>query len=359
MEYVQNSVPQQLAKGTSISQARTLVLFSISVAIYLFAMHWRIGLEVADDGAFFLRYAQNMLAGEFWVWNLGEAPVWGASAPFYPVLLAIAMFLGLSPEHSIIVVGSLLTAMSFSFLVILLARRLSPIAGIAFLVFTAMDSGAMYFSVGGLESPLTFLLLSLAIWSLFNSRNPWVIGVAAGLLMINKLDLIPAGGLLLLAAWVRDRKLPVRAIIIAAVIAIAWYVFAWLYFGAPVPNSFLTKSLHQDNLPKIINWTWFGSFVYWGSAHKWLTALAIPGLLINTRKNLPLIIFLTGTLAAHTVAYTIKYPFEPYNWYCMPSVFCLIILACVGLKNILSLLSRPKQPRQELTAAIATIFLGT
>jgi hypothetical protein len=132
-----------------------------------------------------------------------------------------------------------------------------------------------------------------------------------------------------------------------------------LYFGATVPNSFLTKSLHQDNLPKIIDWTWFGNFVYWGGAHKWLTALAIPGLLINTRKNLPLLIFLTGTLAAHTIAYTIKYPFEPYNWYCMPSVFCLITLACIGLKNILSLLSRPKQPRQVLTAVIATIFLGT
>lgn len=359
MEYVQDAARQQLAEKTTTPQIKTLALFIFSFIAYLLAMYWRIGLEVADDGAFFLRYAQNMLAGQFWVWNLGEAPVWGASAPFYPVLLAIAMFFGLSPEHSIIVVGSLLTALSFSFLVVLFARQLSLAAGLAFLVFTAMDTGTMYFSVGGLESPLTLLLLSLAAWSLFRSRSLSLIGAVAGLLMANKLDLAPIGGLLLLALWARNRAFPIRAFFVAGIIALAWYGFAWLYFGAPVPNSFLTKSLHQEDLPKIIDWTWFGTFVYWGGAHKWLTLLAIFGSSINFKKNLHILIFLIGTLATHTIAYTVKYPFEPYNWYCMPSVFCLIVLACLGINNILSTLENRISKNKITIIASTALILST
>ena len=63
--------------------------------------------ELSDDGAFFLRYAQNTLNGHFWVWNVGEAPIWGASAPFYPFLLAIPLGF-FSPLESAIVIGAVL-----------------------------------------------------------------------------------------------------------------------------------------------------------------------------------------------------------------------------------------------------------
>jgi len=60
-----------------LNPTQLLALFCGIVLVLLFAMHYRLGMELADDGAFFLRYAENMLKGEFWVWNLGEAPVWG------------------------------------------------------------------------------------------------------------------------------------------------------------------------------------------------------------------------------------------------------------------------------------------
>lgn len=308
-----------------------LALFCGIVLVLLFAMKYRLGLELADDGAFFLRYAENMLKGEFWVWNPGEAPVWGASAPLYPLVIAIPMALGLSPEAAIVGVGLALASVSIASVTLMLGHRFGVIAGLAFLVFSVLDTGMMYFSGAGLETPLTIALLAFALWTLLYQPSAWVVGLAAGLLMMNKLDLVPVGGLLLLAHWFQNKRFPQVAVMIAVAIALAWYGFAWWHFGAPVPNSFLTKSLHQNNQPKSIDWTWFGGFLLWVGIHKWLTGLSVFAAWREGRTLLPLVVLLGGMLTVHLIAYTIKYPFEPYNWYAMPSLFALLVGGAIGL----------------------------
>lgn len=334
-----------------------LGVFAFSIVVYLFALYYRVGLEVADDGAFFLRYAENIISGNFWVWNEGEHPVWGASAPLYPLLIAVPIMLGVTPEQAIVATGMVVVALSFSWLVVILSARFGYVAGFSFLAFSAMDSGAMYFSVGGLETPLTFFLLVFAIWSILESKKLWLIGAIAGLLMVQKLDLVPIAGLLLLGLWVREKRMPLQAVLVAAIVGAAWYVFAWCYFGAPVPNSFLTKSLHQDNFNRIIDWTWFSKFVFFGGMHKWLVVLAISGVVINFKKNIPVLIVLVGTLVTHTVAYTVKYPFEPYNWYCMPSVFSLIMIASLGAYNIQQKLKEILPSAPMIGGGVVTLFI--
>ncbi len=314
-----------------LAPAQLLALFCSIVLLLLFSMHYRLGLELADDGAFFLRYAENMLKGEFWVWNLGEAPVWGASAPLYPLLIAFPMALGMSPETAIVGVGLTLSSVSLAAVTLMLGHRFGFIAGLAFLVFAALDTGVMYFSGSGLETPLTLALLTFALWTLLYKPRALVIGVSAGLLAVNKLDLVPIGALLLVAHWLSDKRFPIAAVMIAAAIALTWYGFAWWHFGAPVPNSFLTKTLYQNNQPKIIDWTWFGGFVFWTGIHKWLTFLSVFALWRSGRTMLPILVLLGGLLLVHVTAYTIKYPFEPYNWYAMPSLFALLVGGAVGL----------------------------
>lgn len=310
---------------------QVLALFCGSVIVLLLSMHYRLGVELADDASFFLRYAENMLKGEFWVWNLGEAPVWGASAPLYPLIIALPMALGMSPEAAIVGVGLALSSVSLAAVALMLGHRFGFITGIAFLAFSAMDTGMMYFSGAGLETPLTIALLAFALWTLLYKPSAWVIGVSAGLLMVNKLDLVPVGGLLLLAHWLQDKRFPKIPLMVASIIALVWYGFAWWHFGAPVPNSFLTKSLHQNDHPKIIDWTWFGGFVLLVGIHKWLTGLSVLAVWRKDRALLPLILLLGGGLLVHLVAYTIKYPFEPYNWYAMPALFFLLVGGASGL----------------------------
>lgn len=321
--------------GIAGSRRGALAFFTLALLVYVAAMYVRLGVELADDGAFFVRYAENMAKGEFWVWNLGEAPVWGASAPLFPVLLAIPIALGFPSVPSLIVTSIGLGSLALAGVATLLLLQFGFVAGFTFLVMTALDTGIMYFSGAGLESPLTFALLALGVAGLLCPRMTGTLGLAAGLLMVNKLDLVPAGGLLLLALWLRDRRFPLRATVIAGVIAAAWYGFAWAHFGYPVPNSFLTKSLHQNDFPTSLTWKWFSQYIFLVGIHLPMAVFAV--LALFWRQNLPLAVFLLGTVAVHTVAYTIKYPFEPYNWYGMPALFGLFTLGAIGFAGVMGL----------------------
>ncbi|MGX5668981.1 hypothetical protein ACWKW9_23720 [Rhizobium daejeonense] len=334
-----------------------LFLFILLTVVFLMSMQYRLGPEVADDGAFFLRYAENMVKGEFWVWNLGEAPVWGASAPLFPLLVAAPIALGVPPITSLIAVSMALSAVSLSLIVLMLGHRFGIVAGLAFFVFASLDTGMMYFSGAGLESPLTIALLAAALWALLYGSNGIILGVIAGLLAVNKLDLLPVAGLLIAARWLETRNFPWVAVVVAGTISAVWYGFAWLYFGAPVPNSFLTKSLHQDDLPKSIDWTWFAGFVFWTGIHKKIL-LVIPFIvLLDLRRLAPTLLFIVGTLVIHTIAYTIKYPFEPYNWYAMPSLFSLMVLAALGLSGFANLVSKKGMGQLHVIAPVALLVV--
>jgi len=304
-----------------------------ALALFVLSMSLRLGPELADDGAFFLRYAENILRGEFWVWNPGEAPVWGASAPLYPFVVALPMALGIAPVPALIGTGMALMATALTLTGVVLREHFGWMAGLAFVTLAAFDTGLMYFGGAGLESPLTLLLMAVAVWAVVARVGGVAVGTIAGLLMVHKLDLVPAGGLLLVATWLRDRRPPLKAAVVATLIGTCWYAFAWFQFGLPVPNSFLTKFLHQDALPRIIDWRWFGNYVLFAGFHRWLLFLAPLAFVFGSTLR-PLAVLLFGVVAVHLLAYTSSPPFEPYNWYGMPSVFALLVLAAIGIRAI-------------------------
>jgi hypothetical protein len=320
------------AGGPAAGRVGNLVFFLVALAVYVVAISLRRGAEVADDGAFFLRYAENMIRGEFWVWNPGEAPVWGASAPLYPLLLALPMALGLPAMETVVVTGVALAGAALAGMATLLRQKFGMLPALAFLAVSALDTGVMYFSASGLETPLTLALLALGVAALLTKRLGWALGIVAGLLMVNKLDLVPAGGLLLVAAWMRDGRFPRRAVLEAAVIAAAWYGFAWLYFGVPVPNSFLTKALYQGHLPVITSWHWFIDYAFRAGLHPVLALLSVACLF--DRRLRPLAVYLLGTAVIQALAYSLKPPFEPYNWYGVPAVFAVMTLGAIGFARL-------------------------
>ncbi|SAL84176.1 hypothetical protein AWB67_06613 [Caballeronia terrestris] len=332
------------------------LLFICAAAVFLYAIHRRIGIELPDDAAFFLRYADNAAQGHFWVWNIGEAPVWGASAPFFPLLLVPLITLGVPSVTSIVWASALLSAASLAAMAVLIARRFGFLSAIAFVVLGALDTGTMFYAGTGLETPLTFALISFALFALLERRGEVAIGIAAGLLAIHKMDLIPVGGLLVLAYSWQTRRMPIRSAVLALVIACLWYGFAWWYFGAPVPNSFLTKALHQNDFVNIIDWRWFGSTVYYRFDHWPLSLLALLGLVRLRKGFAPLLLLMLGLLAVHLAAYTVKHPFEPYDWYCMPSLLVLLILASAGVGFIGELLGARGNKRL-LVGAVSVLLL--
>jgi hypothetical protein len=71
-----------------------------------------------------------------------------------------------------------------------------------------------------------------------SSRRLWLLGAALFLLRIDGLLLF--GLLALSLAW-RERRLPWRDIGLAFLVALPWLLFAFAYFGSPIPTSLIAK----------------------------------------------------------------------------------------------------------------------
>jgi hypothetical protein len=320
-----------LSMADNATQTRWHLLFVFfTFAIFIYSMQVRWGGAIADDGAFFLRYAENMQSLQFWVWNLGEEPIWGASAPLYALFLALLMALGISPMAAIVGGGAVLGASALSLVTWVLVRQFGYFTGLIFIAFACLDGHLMWFSgTAGLETPLSIGILAYGFWALVDRRSSIHVGVAAGLLAVNKIDLIPAAFFLIVAWGMITRSLPLKTIVIAALIAATWYVFAWAYFGLPVPNSVVTKALFQ-NKQKFITWMWFGNLLLVESNRYWFACLALAAVVLINKKTAPIVIFFGGLMATHLLVYTVKFPVEEYGWYAMPSLFSVIVLASIG-----------------------------
>lgn len=334
-------------------------IFLVTAAIFLWSMRLRMGPELADDGAFFLRYAENMTHGQFWVWNLGQHPVWGASAPLWPLVAAVPLALGAHPIGSIVGTGFALTAASLSALALMLYRRFGLVTAGAFVVFAALDSGLTYYAGAGLETPLTVAFIAVGVWVVLFHPPSWIAGLAVGFIMVNKIDLIPAGCALLAAVWLRDRSFPRAAAGTALAVIICWYSFAWAYFGQPVPNSFLTKTFDQGSQSRSINWTWMAKYALLSGSRPWASLFAVVATIRGALVRAPLVVFLGAVALFNLVAYTVEVPFEPYDWYAIPAVLSLAILAACGAGWLAERVTRTAGNRAWIGLATAAAVLAT
>ncbi|MDD2888673.1 MAG: hypothetical protein PHY66_12800 [Aliarcobacter sp.] len=336
------------------------VLFILAIIVYSFASYARWGGALADDGSFFLQYAKNMAAGEFWVWNLGEEPIWGSSAPLFPLFIAPLLKLGMDPINAILSVSIAFSVIAFSLVFVTIKYRFGTLSAIIFIIFTSLDSHLIWFGTNaGLETPLTFLLLSIGIMAILLAPEKSIyIGIIAGLLCVQKLDLIPAAVGLILAQMFYLKRISFVSIIIALVVALIWYGFAWIYFGLPLPNSFITKALHQGDQAVVNTREWFSTFVWIKDAHIYLFGAFVGTLLLFYKKiEWPLWIFLGAILVSHTIAYTIKFPFEPYDWYCMPSLFSLMVLGSISAAFIIEKIVLVFQEKRLIVFFIYSILI--
>ncbi|PVX82291.1 hypothetical protein [Paraburkholderia unamae] len=336
---------------------RLCALGIISAIIYVFSIHFRMGNALPDDAAFFLRYAENMAHGEYWVWNLGESPVWGASAPLFPLLLILPLKLGVDPTAAIIWTSTFVSVVSLTACSLMLAERFGLLAGIAFTVLSSLDTGLMYFAGSGLESPLTYAMLVFALYALLYRKSDVMVGLAAGLLAVQKLDLVPVAGLLLIAHFVMLRKLAWRGVFVALIIAATWYCFARFWFGAPVPNSFLTKAFHQNDFHRSIEWTWFANSLLFRFSHWIYVLLACLGIWKCSKRHFPVVLFALGAMCVHVAAYSIKYPFEPYDWYYMPALMLLTVLASLGVAQVASIVQLKKNLPEQFAGICGVALL--
>lgn len=275
-----------------------------------------------------------MTHGAFWKYNLQETPVWGASAPLWPLLISPFIQLGLNPIFAIHFVDVSCFLTSTILMATVFKKLFNFWIAILWVVFIGLDIRAdgrlLHFIMSGLETPLTALLLSLAFFLLIpNIKSSYLLAFVVTLLAIHKIDLIPCAGILYLVFCFENKKIDTLSLSLIALILASWYGFAWYYFGAPVPNSFITKAFHQEQMTKIIGHTWFIDYMLVESKRGLI--LFLPAVYSAWRNNKYFTIFALSIMITHTLAYSIKPPYEPYKWYIIPTLYSFWAIIVFGV----------------------------
>lgn len=211
------------------------VLYILIVAglLYAWFFEW-----AYDDPFITYRYAQNLINGVGFVYNPGLR-VQSTTTPLFALLLAgFSIFWSDLPK-----LANLLGALSLAVGAVLfwdLARTWkTPVVGYAALFLYPFFP--LLLTTMGSETPL-YLALCLGSFAAYARGNYTWTAIFSGLAVLTRPDGILVPIILALDYLIRIRRpIPWKAVIIFTVITIPWFIFAWIYFGTPLPVTLAAK----------------------------------------------------------------------------------------------------------------------
>jgi arabinofuranosyltransferase len=215
--------------------SRTLVWVGSTLLVYfVLKVSW-----LADDAYITLRTVDNLLNGFGLRWNVAERvqvythPLW--------MLLVIPFKAVCASSMLALLVPAWLTA--FATFPLFFRSAQTPLGIVGGFAVLALSQSFIDFSTSGLEGPLSHLLIVCLFLSL-PSEGSTVgrMSLCFGLLLLNRLDLLvlvaPLVGVELWKA--RETNRVVKVLLASSPLAL-WMLFACIYYGSPIPNTYFAK----------------------------------------------------------------------------------------------------------------------
>ena len=212
------------------------------------------GPRTIDDAYITFRYARNLLAGNGLVYNPGEW-VLGTTTPLYTLLMAAlgAIFGGVQAPFPEIAwsVNAGCDALACGTLILLGFRMKRPSAGYAAALIWAIAPMSVTFAIGGMETSL-FILLMLATFYFHSSAQTSLAAASSALSILVRPDALLFVLPLYLERlrqlrWIptgKSEPIPIswKEILSGFVPLAAWFSYAWLRYGSPLPHSITAKA---------------------------------------------------------------------------------------------------------------------
>jgi hypothetical protein len=182
------------------------------------------------------------------VYNAGER-VLGTTSPAYAVLLAMLSRVSGFYDYPrlALLTNALCNALTFA-LFIHLASRLTQQKwiGLAVALLFAMDGRVLDWSTGGMETSFNLLIIILTLNLFFEERRSWA-ALLAGLALLIRPDGITLA-LAVFMSWgwpnlLKPKQWPWKELGIFLALILPWVVFATAFYGTPIPQSVLAKSV--------------------------------------------------------------------------------------------------------------------
>ena len=234
MMLAQSPILARVYRSPWFRYAGILAYIALTMGVlYVFFADW-----AYDDPFITYRYARNLVSGLGFVYNSGER-VLSTTTPLYVLVLAALSPLHLDLPNLSILFGAFCLACGGLLLWSLAHYSGTPIAGWAGIVL--YPSFPLLVATLGSEVPFYLMLCLAALTSYARGRYP-LAAICVALATLAR----PDGALLavLLAAhyliWVR-KPVPWGSLALFAVITFPWLIFAWQYFGSPIPVTLAAK----------------------------------------------------------------------------------------------------------------------
>lgn len=213
------------------------------------------GARTVDDAFITFRYSRNLVEGNGFVYNLGER-VLGTTTPLYTLWMALlGLLFGDHYPTFALLTNALADALGV-YLLYWIVKHLTSQIWLARWValLWAIAPFSVTFAIGGLETSLHNLWM-LAAWAAYLQGRPRWLGLFCALGVLTRPDaLLWAVPLLAHQAWaeLRQHRFQPRRWAFwqtwaAGMLAFApWMLFAWAYFGSPIPQTVSTKAAVYD-----------------------------------------------------------------------------------------------------------------
>jgi len=254
----------QAAARLSVRMQAALFVF-VAVAALALAAYTQ---NAWEDWYITFRASKNLAAGEGLVFTPGQR-VHSFTSPLGVLIPAgLSAAVGNNADGLVLWLFRIVSSLTLGVAAVMLARLgmrlgLSLWPMVLLLGAFCLDLKTLLFSINGMET--AFLLLAvvvtlLAYWDLSRARF-WQLGVAWALLMWVRPDgcvYIAAFSLgLLLFGFTNERIKTRKELLVCLVLAglvttalyLPWFLWAWWYYGTPVPHTILAKGSMHDAMP--------------------------------------------------------------------------------------------------------------
>ena len=236
----------------------------VSTVLFYAKVFVDFGAPPFEDAAILMRYAQHLAQGHGIVWNIGEAPVDGATDFLFMTSAAALIKLGLPIGRSVRVLS--LGAHILTVLLVYWANRRIWGGGItvslAAALYLAVGTGLWY--VAAFFGTPFFAFFAVLTWSLAlllmrqDRPSAWLrslFSVSAVVTGLVRPEGVLLGSLMLLAVVVvrgagRSWGIVLSFVATMLVLGGSYFAWHWSYFGHPLPNPYYKKGgglLHWDS----------------------------------------------------------------------------------------------------------------
>lgn len=329
---------RSLAYTGAYSRPLLSVVYLAGVTWLLFAM---LSNRAYDDPFITYRYAHNLARGLGFVYNPGER-ILSTTTPFFAILLTLLSFVSSDLPRVANLIGAFSLALGGLLLWDLSCTWKTPFVGwTALLLYPSFTLPALTL---GSEIPL-YIAISLGAFAAYARKRYFMTAILAAIVTLTRHDGLLVPLVLILDYVLRIGKpIPWKAIMVFIGLLLPWLLFAWIYFGYPLPITLLAKrqqgtmAVSQTFAPGflwILGW-------YQGGWQYWLEALlALLGIYWLARFARQWFLLLSWNVL-YFGAYTLL-GVSRYFWYYAPLVPGFIVLVGLGVSAIGQLIPQTLQ----------------